>query len=761
MDRDFSTKADYIFLIDLDNTKASYFDIFPSLASGSANKKLSVILSYQQVLSKARLSNNFLSSLKGFDLSKIFLGNIVNDTEPFFDKSFFDGYKFILPNHNRSVYFSDIKGSVDFIIKNLFSFSNRSSACYISEPFGVLDIKNIINDEKNISTINEKLYTPNIYKKEVSGFQIDKLSRIIFATRPQQKIATAKSTSDISRKIKTKRKIAFQPNKTVGKIFKAFVFVLFLFVFLPAVLFWTSAWITKFNINRSGDQDYVARSARSMGGVVSKLSTTTFDVYNKVPFVERRMDSAHYSSLVFESINDTYLQEERIGNLTKALALSVVGSSVKDTGELTNSLRSSLDMKYKSIEFLKGDIKFVLQKFGHLDKELEEFLKSDTKKILDTKEFLTLVPNLLGSESQKEYFLIIQDEEKLTPSGGEILVSVYLSFDKGRLSNSVVYKNEEIDQNTKGKRDLPAAFKNLRMTPSFSNSNLSENPDDRLENILWYLDNSLNMKPDGVIFINKKTLGKLTNTLGIKSEPLGVEVQTQNLIDTLLRDINPKDQTVDEALRVIADSLRNKDAHVWFTDTQTRLQFAKLGFGVGAVKSSCEDCHQESISVLETRIEGEGLSTDLERKADLKISYQERVIKATLKFEYQPQTSKAQGIYFKLVLPQDSSFSPVKLTQGDSVSYVSPDIFSSQIHKTAGLYLDIADKSIIEINWEQPYEPNKFKSYLLTWEKQPGVVSYPVKIAVDPLSKLDLTKDVFDSYNTDSSFDIEIGSVRQ
>lgn len=751
-----TSKYDYLFVLDLDADRFTYLNVCKKLLSAKSYKKIIILLPYSQTPNKAFQTNMFLEEFKNQNIKVIFVGNMLSEETPHYDSKFLNNGRYLLSNISQEMYFSDTVGLVKFVIEHTFSFSTRDNTAYVSEPFRTSElikkfeesgITNYLCRELLIAKVNE------IHKSNVSEAML-----VNFVKESNTVSANPNTTNTSSETVdKIVRPKVLIENKLVKKSLKYAITLFIVFVVLPVMLFTLSFVFTRFNLRYQDNNENTIKYARLAGSRISRINRAVFEVYGTIPVVGNFVNNIYRGSLLFESVNNIYAKGSNTKRLVEALTSSVLGNSVKDPKLILSSLESELDLKYSSLEYLKGDIKSTASDYGLSDADLNYLLSMDSKKVLETREFLSNLHSLLGEESQTDYFIVVQNEDNLNSGGGEIVASAYLSFDKGRLSNFVTYSVDEIQQNTKGERGTPNALEVGGGKSRFSNANTDVDVNKNAENILWYLDNSLDIHPEGIVFINQKVLAQVLDIEDGNTKDARPDFDYASILNEAFDSLKNDDTQTPKVLNVLAAGLRNKDVIVWFTDHKVQGQFTSLGYSGDEITKTCIKCNGQTISVLETRISGDAYSSDLGRAAEVEVSFQEQVVKTKLRFEYDLPSGLGQEIYFQLVTDKDASFAPVKIMIDETNSLVKPTTYSTNSYKVAGVPVKLEKNTVVEISWESPHSKTETTdTYLLKWVGQSGVESYPVSFTINGESVDDLTNHTNRRYNTDSSSNIEL-----
>ncbi|HWA52287.1 MAG TPA: DUF4012 domain-containing protein [Patescibacteria group bacterium] len=113
------------------------------------------------------------------------------------------------------------------------------------------------------------------------------------------------------------------------------------------------------------------------------------------------------------------------------------------------------------------------------------------------------LPNILGINGQKNYLVIVQDPNKLRPTGGYITNLIVYSFNNGRLINKNAINVDDVDSQLRGFVTPPDALKNYAGLASWNLANSNWDPDfsQASAKAEWFFNKETNQNIDGVIGI--------------------------------------------------------------------------------------------------------------------------------------------------------------------------------------------------------------------------------------------------------------------
>lgn len=246
---------------------------------------------------------------------------------------------------------------------------------------------------------------------------------------------------------------------------------------------------------------------------------------------------------IFEQINQGQLIRESIENEAFLLYQEI--------------LRTDLDLKPRWTSFLGKK-----QEFYQQQQELNRLLDQPNPDILSQEkaavlanykqtiarenriqqrniQFLEKLSELLLSPARSNIIVLIQDSNELRSSGGFMVSLVALSFENSRLLNWQVYDVASLDGQIYGERSANEELKNLLVADRLRlrDANWPVNFYEAATDISWFVEQSLNLKPDLIISLNSKELYAFATPLF----PITVNnfaVKQHNFYEELLRQEN-------------------------------------------------------------------------------------------------------------------------------------------------------------------------------------------------------------------------------
>lgn len=154
-------------------------------------------------------------------------------------------------------------------------------------------------------------------------------------------------------------------------------------------------------------------------------------------------------------------------------------------------------------------------------------------------QFLESLSELLLSPARSNIIILIQDSNELRSSGGFLVSLVALSFESSRLLNWQVYDVASLDAQIYGERLANEELKTLLVADRLRlrDANWPVNFYDAGTDISWFIEQSLNLKPDLIISLNSKEIYAFATPLF----PITVNnfaIEQRNFYEELLRQEN-------------------------------------------------------------------------------------------------------------------------------------------------------------------------------------------------------------------------------
>ena len=349
------------------------------------------------------------------------------------------------------------------------------------------------------------------------------------------------------------------------------------------------------------------------------------------------------------------------------------------------------------------------------------------------------IGDIVGGSGERNYALLFQNQNIIRPSGGVITSVALLSFKKGILVEITLYSPEEIDKRFLGNVEPPYPLSSALNKWEFKDANWESDFISESKSVGWFLEKSLGIKVDGVVFVNKNITDKklIEDHVAYFSE-----LPTYKK----LIKINNIFQNDGKTLLIYMEK-----------DDELRV-FEKAGLSNYIYDIQCVRCFQDFLGIIESDLKENEYNNFIERRADLEISLEGGVVKKKLKLLLKrvKDEKNQHKIYLRLIVPRETSFSPVTI---DGKKYLGR-VESIEKYKQLGILIDIGEKETEKTIYFEiegiSANNSSFNRYVFDWISQPGVVNFYSRLTLWPhmtnrlnvISNESLTESEEGVYNT-------------
>ncbi len=476
-------------------------------------------------------------------------------------------------------------------------------------------------------------------KKELKSLKMDEeIGRLFSSERTSQKTRRRQDTAGLLASIqrKSKRKQAiFWLGTTLAVLGLLFV------VSLGGLVlnYRRSQRIITNNLNFLQQGEYKQLKPLSLLRTQAVLMGKVLDIS-----VVTRSRGISQLNLKLMNLADNLKESEQAGQ--RIFSLLTQSSDGGGEGE-QRSLEELIDQKtkidqrlYQEAALLQAEINE--QELAYFEPELQKELEQSLKSIQSLKKRASSnlllnseLTGLLGLEGEKTYFLVIQDDQELRPTGGFIQALAMIVLRDGRIADQRVINVNEIDNKTMGRLSAPAEISTLLGEEKLYLRDANWNPDfkDTARTISWFINEALNQPVDGIIGVNYNLAQNLLKNTGeITVESYEEKVGSSNLYDRLRYHANEeKEQFLEENFQVsfwktlleelkelpadkqrgvintFLSSFNNHQSTVYISDPDINQVMTKLGWSGELIQPECpsefsENCLVDQIYQVEANI---------------------------------------------------------------------------------------------------------------------------------------------------------------
>jgi len=366
--------------------------------------------------------------------------------------------------------------------------------------------------------------------------------------------------------------------------------------------------------------------------------------------------------------------------------------------------------------------------------------------------FLKVLSELLLSPARSNIVILIQDSNELRSSGGFLTALATLSFENGRLLNWQVHDITDLDQRVYGEREISEELKNLLVTDKllFRDANWPVDFSESGENITWFIQQSLNLKPDLILSLNSKELYVFSSPLF----PIMInnyELKQNNFFEELLRQENldfndfskeffsrlskASKTELTHVFRELLIALESREA-LLYSDNEDLFTILKNNLWSGELlETPCpsdfatnDACFTDGIYQLENNVGLNKVNRLITEKINHSLGISENFIrhKRIISFEnYSRQNFWPEGnyqTYLKFYLPKTARLEKISV-DGKDLDESAYRLFEEQGKQVLAyrLVVPVLSNATLELVYLIPHELKPPFSYVFLDQKQPGI----------------------------------------
>lgn len=429
-----------------------------------------------------------------------------------------------------------------------------------------------------------------------------------------------------------------------------------------------------------------------------------------------------------------------------------------------NQVRSLEKLLPKKANTLINQAKTNLDQFSELNKFLAE---------------------MVAKNGQKTYFVLLQNNLELRPSGGFIGSYAKIKFKNGGMQDIIVQDIYVPDGQLKGHVDPPwpiqAAFKQGWW--KLRDSNWDPDFPAAAEQIQWFFEKGGEEKADGLIALNLlviKDLLKIAEPLIVPDYDYQITAdnlyqiaqneaerdffpgssQKKDFLSTVSKHLILKLKTINseqtlQLIKLIKKNLYEKQILISFNDPLLAQFFSQLNWN-GSVKRNYQDSKElvtDYLFIVDTNLGANKANCCVERKVTQEINIEKSgLIKEKLKITYINSSPKERpkpplfwgGLYenfLRIILPIEVENIEIKVNGQTFKEKIEIKNDQEKKLKTIGFFVNIPplSQSLIEITYQKKgREIKHLTNYLLELQKQSGIESYSHFIKIQAPEKQSL-----------------------
>ena len=691
------------------------------------------------------------------------------------------------------------------ITKWLLSFGPYGKSIYLlgsqtsSTEFWKQNIKAFPDLKILYDTDIETRHIPRVDQtKRMNGslsFLLNETYKWLIYENSPSKVGKLKSVKQAKTKIR-------KPSKF--KFLRPFLLPIFLILFFPLITFLISASLLFVSykqflsekITNSQNSAYLAKTVFVVGKAES-------DVLKYIPLLGLLYKETSYIGDLGATIADTVANVAPAVQTSKVILNNVLGSGIYDIETPSFQIKSSLEYAYQQISLLKIRTDLSASKNVLSAKQILNSIDFDKLTNLNAQGVALAgsLPSILGSDVNKNYLVLFENNMELRPTGGFIGSYGIANFGGGKLNGLTINDIYSADGQLKGHIEPPPPIKTYLGEANWFFRDSNWNPDfpTSAARAEWFLNKEMSTQVDGVMAIDLEPIKNLLTYIGpiflpdynltITSDNLYEKTQQEAqanffpgsrkkasfltaLSRVLLSEVSKMNSKSRIAvLKVLYESLEGRHIQVTVHDKNPELALSKLGWDGKFPSYSCgADCYSDFFADIEANVGVNKANYFVTRRINFKTLLDSNKITRTAQIKLKNSANISLGpsgiykTYLRIAIPTDAEVLRVRTVNGQNQEILSPDVVTENGRKEAGVFVSLnpGETKIVEFIWTTEI-PNdaKISNYGLYIRKQAGVANDPITLEVATVSKnlktqpeFTLTKEGIYTYNTTLSRDL-------
>lgn len=378
------------------------------------------------------------------------------------------------------------------------------------------------------------------------------------------------------------------------------------------------------------------------------------------------------------------------------------------------------------------------------------------------RELTPILGGLLGDSQKKSYALLLQNSQELRATGGFIEAFAILNFAGGTLTNIEVYSSYDVDLKL-GDVAPPSDLQSVLGEDNwwFRDANWSPDAEVSSKQVVWFLEQALSKKIDGVIVLNSISLPNLLAATGpIQLSEFNEVVTEKNIAElleyhtelpqqatnsnseyrvVLLQRLIAKmaelsDEQILALIPVLHQQLVERQLLIYASDEQAQQVFSRLGWSGSFVFPSCptpfaqSHCEVDGVAQVETNVGINRANAYIDRASEHTIALQANLAdhnhRTTWSNRAQTQAwpKGDYRVYVRTYIPRQATNISATIN-GELVPTADIRKLSTSAGDEIGLtvIVPINQTVTLDLSYQTPVSLTDGSAYLFFQMRQPGI----------------------------------------
>lgn len=479
----------------------------------------------------------------------------------------------------------------------------------------------------------------------------------------------------------------------------------------------------------------------------------------------------------------TYLNIKSLQKSGKSLVVDIINNRPeKFDNNLSNFNKHTTGLKNK-LNLVKPVAKYLPNKYHNLFNQTNSLIELTLK-------FNNLLPQIVGSDKIKTYFILLQNNFEIRPSGGFIGSYAKVKFLKGGLQEIFIQDIYAPDGQLDGHVDPPwpiqAAFRQGWW--KLRDSNWEPDFPTAAQQIAWFFKKGGEEKSDGIVAINLfliKDIIKVIEPMHLPDYEYTItadnfysiaqnevekdffpgSTQKKDFLSSLskylifeLKKINSQQAFL--LIKSLKKNLEEKQILISLNDSSQTKFINQLGWD-GSIKRQhlgLTKTITDYIYIVDTNLGVNKANCCVNRRAFQQINIGQEKIEEKLLITYINKASDEQiqkpffwgGLYkdfLRIILPLEAQNIKIKINEKELRDKIDIQEDKTKQLQTIGFFVltPLSSQTLVEITYNKQLknEVNNIDSYVLEIQKQPGIENYHHQINLNfPNKNITLDKNI-------------------
>jgi hypothetical protein len=572
--------------------------------------------------------------------------------------------------------------------------------------------------------------------------------------------------------------------KRSSKKTKILLLAILLILFIPVLTLILGAGMSYLSYRQffAGNASF-SRNLLYTNKFVSNIGYSESRVLKYIPLIGKFYEESEYLSYVLISTSEIGIDGIPIAITGGELLNNVLGESPYSTSSLLNGMDEELQHIYDNLSGLEETTLRANSGGSYVANYILTKINFESYKelVLQTSVIVDKLPEVLGKDVSKTYFVLFENNMELRPTGGFIGSYGLLTFDKGRLSDFAISDVYSADGQLNGHVEPPLPIKEYLGEANWWLRDSNWDPDfpTSAKRAEWFLDKEMDKEVDGVVSIDLTPIKSFLQisgpiylsdyNLSITAENLYEKVQSEvqdnffagthkkaSFLTALSRSILDKTGGLSSSqktsvLKLVYENLNQRHIQVFLHDAEFQNSMEVLGWDGSVFVPVCDgNCYSDLVGIVEANVGVNKSNYFVKREVNMEINISngriDKILTLTLINSANPNLglSGRYKSYVRTLVPENSSGIKVLSRIGQNTETLTPEITNSKGRKEVGTIVEVLGGETKQLLFYWSTDLNKsIDEYDLFIRKQAGVDGYPLSVSINSPIKLMGTSPTF------------------